>query len=62
MTTPTLVVVGSDDARYRGIGEEVAAAMPRAELCVIPDAGHDPIGDHPAIVAAEVSAFLDRHR
>lgn len=60
LTAPALVIVGSQDARYVAIGQEMVHTMPGAELCIVPGAGHDPIGDRPQEVAAEVSAFLDR--
>ena len=57
---PTLVLHGAEDLitlpRYN---ERVAAAIPGAELTVIPGAGHIAWGERPAEVNAAIRAFLD---
>jgi pimeloyl-ACP methyl ester carboxylesterase len=59
METPTLFVWGADDTFG---GEDVArrlvAAMPDAQLEMLPDAGHLPWLDNPQRVAATVESFL----
>ena len=60
LTVPTLIVTGGDDATYTAIGEEMGAALPDAERCVIPDAGHNPMLDALDATAAAVSGFLLR--
>jgi len=40
LTMPVLVVVGERDAKFTALGKRMAAAIPGAELTVIPDAGH----------------------
>ncbi|MEH3054502.1 MAG: alpha/beta fold hydrolase, partial [Patulibacter minatonensis] len=40
LTMPALVLVGERDAKFRAIGERLAAALPDAELVVVPGAGH----------------------
>lgn len=38
--TPVLWVVGERDQKFRALAEDAAAALPNAELLIIPDAGH----------------------
>ena len=40
LTMPATVVVGERDAKFREIGERLAAQLPDAELVVVPGAGH----------------------
>ena len=59
--TPTLVVVGAEDAispldEMRGM----AAAIPGAEFVVIPDAGHMAPLENPAAFNAALEKFLAR--
>lgn len=39
---PTLVTVGDQDKPFVGVSRAMAAAIPDAELVVVPDAGHSP--------------------
>jgi 2-succinyl-6-hydroxy-2,4-cyclohexadiene-1-carboxylate synthase len=55
---PTLLVVGALDARYGQIGREMVAALPDAELAVVPDAGHSVHLERPDAFAAALSSFL----
>jgi len=48
---PVTLVVGERDARYRKIAERMAAAIPRAELLVVPATRHAVHLEAPAIVA-----------
>jgi pimeloyl-ACP methyl ester carboxylesterase len=56
---PTLVICGQDDqltpARY---SQYMASQIPKAELRIIPDAGHMVMLEQPQIVADELSSFL----
>jgi 2-succinyl-6-hydroxy-2,4-cyclohexadiene-1-carboxylate synthase len=61
ITIPVLLVSGSRDARYIAINEAMAELIPRAELVIIDDAGHNPLADEPAATYGAVSDFLDRH-
>lgn len=56
---PTLIVSGSRDEAYTEIGTAMAGLIEDAQIRVVADAGHDPIGDRPHEVAGLVSAFLD---
>jgi pimeloyl-ACP methyl ester carboxylesterase len=56
---PTLVICGQDDqltpVRY---SQYLANEIPKAELRIIPDAGHMVMLEQPQIVAGELSSFL----
>jgi len=48
VTVPTLVIWGENDTLIDPlIGRELAASLPRAELVMIPEAGHNPMWDRP---------------
>ncbi|WP_158277007.1 MULTISPECIES: alpha/beta fold hydrolase [Solirubrobacterales] len=49
---PVDVVVGGRDAKYRALGERLAAALPQARLHVLDGAGHGLLREAPAAVAA----------
>ena len=58
---PTLVIHGARDTietSSRAAAEEIAGAIPGAELQVLPDAGHVPTLSQPAEVARAIEAFL----
>jgi pimeloyl-ACP methyl ester carboxylesterase len=59
LALPTLVVVGALDSASRASAETLAAAIPGARLCVIPDAGHVVNLAQPARFNAVLGAFLD---
>jgi 2-succinyl-6-hydroxy-2,4-cyclohexadiene-1-carboxylate synthase len=52
---PATLVVGERDARYRKLAERMAALMPRAEVVVVPAAGHAVHLEAPAIVAQAIA-------
>ena len=60
LTMPTLVMVGEKDAKFRAIGERLAAALPDAELVVVPGAGHQLPLEAPEAVAHELERLLAR--
>jgi len=55
---PTLVIVGEQDTPFLGHSERMAAAMPRATLVVLPDAGHSPQFENPKTWWTAVSEWL----
>lgn len=60
---PVLVMVGEHDRAMRSASERMAAAIPGAELVVVPGAAHSPQFEAPAPCWAALSAFLERvHR
>jgi len=40
LAVPVTLVVGERDEKFRGIGSQMAAALPQAETVVVPGAGH----------------------
>jgi 2-succinyl-6-hydroxy-2,4-cyclohexadiene-1-carboxylate synthase len=48
---PVRVVVGAEDEKFRALGQELVALLPRGELRVIPGAGHNVVLERPAEVA-----------
>jgi pimeloyl-ACP methyl ester carboxylesterase len=55
---PVLVVVGADDKPFLGAADYVTAKVQKAELVLIPDAGHTCNLDQPELFNTLVSAFL----
>ncbi|HET9222426.1 MAG TPA: alpha/beta hydrolase [Roseiflexaceae bacterium] len=56
---PTLAIVGDQDLRrIQEIADQVAAQVPGARKVVIPDAGHHPNMEHPALFNQVVLEFL----
>jgi pimeloyl-ACP methyl ester carboxylesterase len=56
---PTLAIVGGQDVQpIQAIADLVAAQVPRARKAVIPDAGHHPNMEHPAVFNQVVLSFL----
>jgi pimeloyl-ACP methyl ester carboxylesterase len=60
LALPTLVLVGAEDLAFVGAAHRMAAAMPGAELVVVPDAAHSPQFENPDAWWAAVSGFLHR--
>jgi 2-succinyl-6-hydroxy-2,4-cyclohexadiene-1-carboxylate synthase len=58
---PTLLVAGEEDAKFRALADEMAAAMPNARAEVIPGAGHAAHFEQPAIFEDLVLGFLREH-
>lgn len=56
---PTLVVVGAEDRTFLAAAHRMAAAIPGAQLSVVPDAAHSPQFEHPEAWWAAVSGFLE---
>lgn len=63
ITAPTLVIAGREDpSTPPAMAEEICSGIPHAELVVLPRAAHLLAVEHPAVTAAYLGAFLDRHR
>ncbi len=58
VTCPTLVIVGDQDEPFFGVSHQMAATIPGAELAVIPDAGHSPQFENPAVWLGALERFL----
>lgn len=54
LSMPCALIAGSDDAKFAAIAHRMAAAIPRATVCSIPDAGHAPHLEAPEATAAAV--------
>ena len=57
---PVLLVAGALDTRFVAAAHDLAARLPRAEMCEIADAGHAAHLEQPAAFVAAVRAFLRR--
>nr|WP_230989544.1 alpha/beta fold hydrolase [Devosia faecipullorum] len=61
IAVPTLVGVGAEDRLIPlPLSEEMAEAIPGAELVIFPEAGHVPTLENPDAVAAALRAWLAR--
>jgi pimeloyl-ACP methyl ester carboxylesterase len=60
LAMPVLLAVGARDAASRQASHELAAALPHAELVVVPDAGHVVNLQQPAAFNAALAGFLER--
>lgn len=57
--TPTLVLVGENDAPFRVPSEYMASRIPNAQLVVLPGAGHASNIDQPFAFTHAVLSFID---
>ncbi len=55
LTMPAVVLVGECDAKFRALGERLAAALPRGELHIVAGAGHAVHLEAPRAVAERLS-------
>jgi pimeloyl-ACP methyl ester carboxylesterase len=53
-----LIIAGADDPRYVAYGRRLRDSLRRAELVVVPDAGHAAHLEQPATVADALANFL----
>ena len=60
ITAPALLLAGAEDAKFRRLAAEMAAAMPAAEVTVIEGAGHAAHLEQPRAFEEAVLAFLRR--
>jgi len=58
VTAPALLLAGELDTKYVALGHEMAVALPRATMHVVPRAGHAAHIEQAAIVAGLVRTFL----
>ncbi|MCQ3809914.1 MAG: 2-succinyl-6-hydroxy-2,4-cyclohexadiene-1-carboxylate synthase [Acidimicrobiia bacterium] len=54
LSMPCALVVGEDDTKFAAIAHHMAAAIPQADVCLIPDAGHATHIEAPDATAAAV--------
>jgi 2-succinyl-6-hydroxy-2,4-cyclohexadiene-1-carboxylate synthase len=60
VTMPVLLVAGALDVRFVAAAHELARSLPRAEVCVIPEAGHAAHLERPEHFLRVVREFLRR--
>jgi 2-succinyl-6-hydroxy-2,4-cyclohexadiene-1-carboxylate synthase len=48
---PLRLVVGELDAKFSGLARAMLTSLPRADLCTVPDAGHNVLLERPEVVA-----------
>ena len=60
VTVPVLLMAGALDARFVAAAHELACGLPRAEVCVIPGAGHAVHLEQPGACLRVVHEFLRR--
>ena len=51
---PCTLIAGAEDAKFAAIAHEMAATIPQATVCVIPEAGHAAHLEAPDATAAAV--------
>jgi 2-succinyl-6-hydroxy-2,4-cyclohexadiene-1-carboxylate synthase len=56
LAMPAVVLAGERDAKFRAIGERLAAGLPNARLVVVPGAGHALPREAPGAVAGALAA------
>jgi 2-succinyl-6-hydroxy-2,4-cyclohexadiene-1-carboxylate synthase len=58
LKTPTLLVAGELDGKFRAIGESMSRLLPSAGMAIVPGAGHAVVSEHPDALAAILESFL----
>ena len=58
LTLPVLLIAGQLDGKFSSIAKEMAAALPHAQLAIVPDAGHTVHLEQPAQFDTLVLDFL----
>lgn len=59
LQVPTLVMVGDQDVVFIKSCEELGAAIPNAQLVMVPESGHTPMQEAPQAWAEALTAFLN---
>ncbi|MBP1684909.1 MAG: alpha/beta hydrolase fold protein [Deltaproteobacteria bacterium] len=62
LTVPTLLAVGSEDAKFRAIAETMLRRVPGATIAIIPESGHAAHLENASAFNACVLGFLQGHR
>ena len=59
VTCPALLLLGATSPAWAGdITRELAAALPAAELVVLPGQGHEAVDSAPELVVRELAGFF----
>jgi len=56
---PTLIMVGEHDAKFRALGERLAASLPAASMEIVADAGHSVHLEQPEATADAIVSWLE---
>ena len=56
LTVPATVLAGEDDPKFVALAERLVAALPEAELVIVPGAGHGLPREAPEAIAAAIAA------
>ncbi len=59
LDAPTLLIAGTDDAKFVGLSQRIAAAVPGATLRLVRDAGHTVHLERPECFVEVVAGFLE---
>jgi pimeloyl-ACP methyl ester carboxylesterase len=59
VSTPTLILAGDGDSIPTSHSVDIAGAIPHAQLCIVPGAGHMVINEKPAQVNRAIEEFLE---
>jgi pimeloyl-ACP methyl ester carboxylesterase len=59
LAVPSLGIVGEQDAMFLKPMDDIVTTVPGARLVVVPDAGHSPQFENPAVWIAAMLEFLD---
>ena len=59
---PVTVIAGERDTKFRKLAERIAARVPRADLLIVPTAGHAVHLQAPALVAGSLASVSDQAR
>jgi 2-succinyl-6-hydroxy-2,4-cyclohexadiene-1-carboxylate synthase len=62
VSCPALILVGEQDTPFLGVSQAMATAIPDATLVVVPDAGHSPQFENPAVWFDAVERFTRAHQ
>lgn len=57
---PVLWVAGEQDEKFLRVAEKAVQALPRGELCVVPDCGHRAPWEKPEFFSSKVKEFLEQ--
>ena len=61
LDVPTLILAGSDDAKYTGLAVRMVEILPDSTLKIVRGAGHDLPAEKPLPVAAHLRDFWKRN-
>jgi pimeloyl-ACP methyl ester carboxylesterase len=57
VSAPVLLVAGEEDGKFAGLARSMAERLRRAEVAIVPEAGHAVQAEAPAALAARWEAF-----